>query len=105
MKEKYEKRSGWYRTILLLMALCVLGSCNDGNDNGEDPSNVAFDPNKPVVVKDINPKKGGAGQRLVIMGDNFGNNPSLVNVYVSGKKAVVINVKSNAIYCFMPEGA
>lgn len=105
MKEKYEKRSGWYRTVLLLMALCVWGSCSDGNNGGEDSGNAVFDPNKPVVVEDINPKTGGAGQRLVIMGDNFGNDPSLVNVYVSGKKAVVINVKSNAIYCFMPEGA
>ncbi len=85
MKEKYEKRSGWYRTILLLMALCVWGSCSDGNDGGEDSNNVAFDPSKPVVVEDINPKTGGAGQRLVIMGNNFGNDPSLVNVYVSGK--------------------
>lgn len=104
MKKKI-MQNGWQvcRLVILLVALC-LGSCSD-NDSGDDPSNMTFDPNKPIVVDGINPTTGGIGQRLVIMGDNFGNDPSMVNVTIGGQKSVIINVKSHAIYCLVPAGA
>ena len=67
--------------------------------------NAAFDPNIPVQVSGINPTTGGFGQRLVISGENFGNDPSIVNVFVGGKKAIVINVKNHSIYCLVPSQA
>lgn len=104
MKKKI-MQNGWRvcQLAILLVALC-LGSCSD-SDNGDDPSNMTFDPNKPIVVDEINPTTGGIGQRLVIMGDNFGNDPSMVNVTIGGQKSVIINVKSHAIYCLVPAGA
>jgi hypothetical protein len=42
---------------------------------------------------------------MVIYGDNFGNDTSLVKVTIGGKEAVVISVKSNSIYCLVPSGA
>ena len=89
---------------LLLVALCF-GSCGDDNNNEGDASNIAFNPNNPVQVSGINPTTGGFGQRLVIYGENFGNDPSIVNVLVGGKKAIVINVKSESIYCLVPSQA
>lgn len=89
--------------VLLLIALCF-GSCSD-NDNNENSDNTAFNPNIPVRVDAINPNTGGLGQRLVITGDNFGNDLSMVNVYIGGQKAVVISVKSHAIYCLVPAKA
>ncbi|MGX5688319.1 IPT/TIG domain-containing protein [Arcticibacter tournemirensis] len=77
-----------------------LGSCKD--DKGVDSEALPFDPSKPVVVTDFLPKTGGSGQKLVIYGQNFGNNPEDVSVFIGGKKAVVIGVKGDAIYCFVP---
>lgn len=57
---------------LLLVAL-FFGSCSDDNDSNGDSDNAAFDPNIPVQVSGINPTTGGFGQRLVISGENFGN--------------------------------
>ena len=84
MKKKI-MQNGWQvcRLVILLVALC-LGSCSD-NDSGDDPSNMTFDPNKPIVVDGINPTTGGIGQRLVILGDNFGYDPSLVYVTLGGQ--------------------
>lgn len=77
-----------------------LGSCKD--DKGVDSEALPFDPSKPVVVRDFLPKTGGVGQRLVIYGENFGNDRENVQVFIGGKKAVVIGVKGDAIYCFVP---
>jgi len=64
-----------------------------------------FDPTKPVVVSDFSPKSGGMGQRLIIYGQNFGNDPKNVAVYIGGKKAVVINALGESLYCLVPKQA
>ncbi|CAM3814975.1 IPT/TIG domain-containing protein [Sphingobacterium prati] len=66
---------------------------------------MPFDPSKPVVVSDFSPKSGGMGQRLIIYGQNFGNDPKNVAVYIGGKKAVVINVLGESLYCLVPKQA
>ena len=88
--------------LLAVLALC-LGSCKD--DNNTDPTTVPFDPSKPVVITDFTPKEGGAYQKLLISGENFGTDASQVKVMIGGKQAVIINVKSTYIYCFVPSGA
>lgn len=66
---------------------------------------MPFDPTKPVVVSDFSPKSGGMGQRLIIYGQNFGNDPKNVAVYIGGKKAVVINALGESLYCLVPKQA
>lgn len=80
-----------------------LGGCQD--DDGEVVTSTPFDPSKPVVVSDFNPKSGGMGQRLVIYGDNFGDDPDNVTVLIGGKEAKVINVKGQSLYCLVPRQA
>src|SRR5690554_6802858 len=65
--------------MLMLAVLCV--SCKDDNSE-QDSYSPAYDPSKPVLVSDFTPDEGGAYQKLVIYGDNFGNDPSLVNVTI-----------------------
>lgn len=89
--------------ILQTVLMCCFGSCKD--DNNTDPTMVPFDPSKPVVITDFTPKEGGAYQKLLIYGENFGTDVSKVSVTIGGKEAVVINVKSTYIYCFVPSGA
>lgn len=90
-----------YGVMLALIALCFTGCKSDD----ETPGGVAFDPSQPVVVSDFIPKEGGVGQRLVLYGENFGTDPSLVKLTIGGKQATIISVKSNSLYCFVPAGA
>lgn len=90
-----------YGVMLALIALCFTGCKSDDETAG----GVVFDPSQPVVVSDFIPKEGGVGQRLVLYGENFGTDPSLVKLTIGGKKATIISVKSNSLYCFVPAGA
>ncbi|MBB4035283.1 hypothetical protein GGR21_001172 [Dysgonomonas hofstadii] len=86
--------------MLMLIVLCV--SCKDDKS---DTDSQAYDPSKPVVVSDFTPKEGGASQRLVIYGDNFGNDPSRIKVTIGGKNAPVIGVNNQSLYCMVPAKA
>src|SRR5690606_26390400 len=90
---------------VMIAAFIVLsfGGCKD-----TDPAVEAvqpFDPSRPVVVSDFNPKSGGMGQRLVIYGENFGDDPEKVSVFIGGKEAKVINVRGESLYCLVPRQA
>lgn len=86
--------------LMLLVVLCI--SCKDDKS---DMDSQAFDPSRPVVVSNFLPKEGGASQRMVIYGDNFGNDPSRVNVTIGGVKSSVIGVKGQTLYCIVPAKA
>ena len=86
------------RFASLLLAFCLAACSDDDNEVKDAP----FDPNQEVQVTSLNPTTGSYGQRLVIWGSNFGNDPSMVNVTIGGVKAIVINVKPTAIYCLVP---
>lgn len=90
----------WQWVLLALFTICIC-SCKD-DDNTEAGG---FDPSKPVAISDFTPKEGGAYQKLLIYGENFGTDASNVKVKIGGKEAVVINVKSTYVYCFVPSGA
>lgn len=94
------------RSRLWVFMLLMLGLWACKNDTPEIGGEAApFDPSKPVVVSDFAPKSGGMGQRLVIYGKNFGNDPKNVEVFIGGKKAIVINVLGESLYCLVPKQA
>ncbi|MDD3038273.1 IPT/TIG domain-containing protein [Bacteroides sp.] len=90
----------WQWVLLALFTICIY-SCKDDDNTGGG----VFDPSKPVVISDFTPKEGGAYQKLLISGENFGTDVSNVKVTIGGKQAVVINVKNTYVYCFVPSGA
>lgn len=102
-------------TSLVVIATVIAGfttalsSCQESSTTVEDYVGVQtsdpFDPSKPVTVSSFNPKSGSVGQQIVILGSNFGNDSSAVNVTIGGKPSVVVAVKSNAIYCYLPGAA
>lgn len=83
--------------LAVLLGFIFAGCTKDETDIGK------YDPNLPVQVTDFYPKEGGARTRLIVYGSNFGTDTSLVTVKIGGKKAKLINVKSNALYCITPE--
>lgn len=93
----------WYRqcTVLAMIAICFV-SCKDSNDGS---GALPFNPSKEVVITDFLPESGGIGQRLVIYGENFGNDPSLINLTIGGKKANVIGLNNGGLYCLVPPQA
>lgn len=101
-----KKKSFWkdryirlFTIMMPLIVLCMLG-CKD--DESED---VAFDPNKPIVITDFTPKEGGVGNNLILYGDNFGNDPSKLKLIIGGKEANIVNVKNQILYCVVPRMA
>ncbi len=91
------------RTMLVGLLACSMMSCSEDLDiqivgvKGEP-----HDSSKPIKITDYSPKEGGAGQQMVIYGENFGNDPSIIKVAVGGNEAVVISAAGNAIYCTIP---
>ena len=96
------KKHGWYflSGMLALVSFCFMG-CKDEDGVAE----TSFDPSKPVVISDFIPKEGGWGSRLLLYGDNFGNDPTRIKVTIGGKTANVISVMNQNLYCFVPRGA
>ena len=105
MKTKFvssSERPLIFLMLSLMFAFCF-GSCKDNDPNVEtDPP---YDPSKPVVVSGFSPETGGVGQRLLIYGSNFGNDTSLVRVFIGGKEATVVSVGKEALYCIVPSRA
>src|SRR5690606_10600340 len=101
--DKKERRiSSWILASFIIFIFGIAGC------KSEDPiiSEITpFDPSKPVIVSDFNPKTGGMGQRLVIYGENFGNDPEDIRVVIGGKDAIVINVLGKSLYCLVPRQA
>ena len=87
----------------------AMSSCSESSTTVEDYVGVQtsdpYDPSKPVTVSSFTPTSGSVGQQIVIQGSNFGNDSSAVSVTIGGKQAVVVSVKSNAIYCYLPGAA
>lgn len=87
--------------VMLALFACCFASCSDD----DDATTGAYDPTLPVTITDFVPKSGGVGQKLVVYGNNFGNDTSLVDVTIGGKKAALINCNDKGLYCFVPQGA
>ena len=87
--------------LLLLSLMIMLAGCKEESAALPQP----HDPSRPVTITDFLPKTGGVGQRLVIYGDNFGNDTSIVHVTIGGKEAVVVGLNNTALYCIVPERA
>lgn len=84
------------------MLVALLAGCKA--DNSVDPV-PPFDANKATVVSGFLPKNGGMGSRVVVYGDNFGNDTSRVKVTIGGIPAKVISVKGNSLLCIVPSKA
>ncbi len=94
--------------FVFAMVAATLTGCSgsiDINDYVINGSSSPYDPSKAVAVSDFIPKSGGVGQQLIIKGQNFGNDTSIVKVTIGGKKAALVSAKGGNIYCFVPSGA
>lgn len=93
------------KTIFLFttLLLVLFVACSSNNDDETNPYDKPYDPNKDIVVENIGPTKGGLGTKVVVSGDNFGNDKDKVSLYFNDKKALVLKVQDNAIYALVPK--
>lgn len=73
-------------------------------------SGTDYDPNKPIIVASFLPDSGRIAEKVLIFGENFGNDPAQVNVYFEDSdgnknKATIINLNDTKIYCLAPRQA
>lgn len=87
----------WQSISFCLLMICVSG-CQDEENNSPLP----YDPNLPVTISDFSPHQGGAKTRMIIYGNNFGTDPSIISLKIGGKETKVINVKGDCLYCITP---
>lgn len=89
-----------------LFAVLLLYSCSDDKKT----SASVHDPDKPITVASFLPEQGRIAEKVLITGENFGNDPTQVSVYfedADGNKnaATIINLNDTKIYCLAPRQA
>ncbi|MDR1864873.1 MAG: IPT/TIG domain-containing protein [Bacteroidales bacterium] len=87
------------RTAAACLCFCGFFSCDDkdGQEKGE-----AYNPSKPVVCNSFYPDSGIYQQQVMLTGENFGNDPSLIKVYFNHRQAPVIGTTPTRMYVLAP---
>lgn len=78
------------------LIFCILISCNGDKDIPIGQSEG------PLKLIDFSPKEGGIREKVVLTGENFGNDPSKIKVYFNQSRAAVISTNGNKIYALVP---
>ncbi|MGE8377845.1 MAG: IPT/TIG domain-containing protein [Sphingobacterium sp.] len=84
-------------TYSFVIALCFAG-CKGKSELNEK----AYDPNKPVVLTTFYPMEGGAKDKILLDGENFGSDPNNIKVYFNNAQASVISASGERIYAIIP---
>lgn len=84
----------------------VLMCCNDNKET----TTASYDPNKPVTIDYFTPDTGRVAEKVIIRGNNFGDDKSAVTVIFTDNmdkdnKAAVVGVDNTTIYCLAPRQA
>lgn len=86
--------------LLLLYFVFGLIACDD-NDGSADVGQP-YDPKRPVKIISFTPEEGNVKTKIVITGENFGVDTTMVEVSIGGVRAPLIGLKNNLIYCTAP---
>lgn len=87
--------------------LCTAIGCKDDSsvDDFKLKDAAAFDASRSIKVTNCLPDSGGIGTRVIVYGENFGNDTAAVNVTIGGRKARVLSCRSNSLLCIVPSKA
>lgn len=98
--KKYDKCKGRYFSFpfWVCLSLCILVSCK----NKKDGSTAMHDPASPVTLTTFAPVEGGARDKILLDGNNFGSDASKIKVYFNKARASVISSNGNRIYAIVP---
>ena len=83
----------------LICFLLCLSSCNKDNNESGGP---VYDPNRDYVLTTFYPDSGRIMEQVILEGDNFGSDPSIIKVYFNQKRAKVVGASGGKMYVIAP---
>ena len=93
--------------FMLLTFIATLFSCKDSQDSD---SVKPYDSSIPIKITTFYPDSGGMATKVIINGENFGNDPSQIKVYYNdlsqsskSTRAAVVKTIGNKIYVITPK--
>lgn len=87
-------------SLMLTPFLLFVASCSDNTEDG--PMRIERNPSQPIELTSFYPTHGGAKDKILLNGKNFGTDVSKIAVYFNKKKAAVISSSGNRIYAIVP---
>ena len=88
------------RTLAFFTALILCStSCKD-----EEAASVGkdYDPSRPITLTSFYPLEGGARDKILLDGENFGTDHNQIKVYFNKKKAAIVSSSGDRIYAIVP---
>jgi len=87
-----------------LLFAYFLGSlfCFSSCESRSELTDKVHDPNKPIVLTSFYPNEGGARDKILLDGENFGDDAGKIKVYFNHAKASIISSSGNRIYAIVP---
>lgn len=87
-----------YRRNLFWFALLLCMGC----EQKEDAVKQEHDPSKPIKLTSFFPAEGGARNKILLDGENFGTDASKIKVYFNHAQASIISSSGDRIYAIVP---
>ena len=81
-----------------LVAFFYLSSC----ESYSEPTEKAHQSDQPIVLTSFYPKEGGARDKILLDGKNFGTDVSKIKVYFNNARASVVSSSGSRIYAIVP---
>lgn len=98
--KNHRKYSG--RHFMAFLWVCFSSFCLLSCKTEKESPSKNHDASKPVVLTSFYPNEGGARDKILLDGGNFGTDASKIKVYFNNAKASVISSSGNRIYAIVP---
>lgn len=89
-------------TALLFTVLIVIFSACKSDSEESSAAGQPYDPSQPIKLTSFYPENGGMATKVIINGENFGTDLSLIKVFYNEKEAAVVRSIGNKIYVITP---
>ncbi|WP_256012770.1 IPT/TIG domain-containing protein [Desertivirga xinjiangensis] len=90
------------RTLIALFSICFVSLSILSCKTEKEQPGKKYDASKPVVLKSFYPNEGGARDKILLDGENFGTDPDKIKVYFNKAKASVVSSSGDRIYAIIP---
>jgi len=98
MKKTFTPTSAAFLPLWVSFILFCFISCKEETKSLQKE----HDPSQPISLTSFYPTEGGAKDKILLNGDNFGTDPSKITVTFNNKEAAVVSSSGNRIYAIVP---
>jgi len=90
------------RYFYAFLWICLSSFCFIACKSESDAPGKEHDPSSPISLSSFSPVEGGARDKILLDGSNFGSDLSKIKVYFNKARASVISSSGNRIYAIVP---